>query len=399
LLKYSQKLAGGSILSFASDFFILSADIIIFPDIILYPSVYEAERDCQAITSVHKVVVRTSHVHAIKNGLMFFSSMGTVVPAFYWIGYIILKQPWMNIGIGAVISLIICIFNAGQGVQMSITSLDTVRQASHSAAKLLRVLNMKPAKDRHEGESLESENVRGKIEFRDVCFKYKTRSDYAVNHLSFTINPGETVAIVGESGCGKTTTIQLLQRFYEIESGSILIDDIDIGTLSAVSVRSQISVVPQTPTLFSMSVRDNIRFAKSEALDDEVAEAARIGNAHDFIMELPANYDTDITQTSLSGGQKQRVCISRAILANTPVLLLDEATAALDTESEQLVQQSLDQFRHGKTAIIVAHRLATVKNADRIFVFKDGQVAESGKHEELLAANGLYADLIRFQLQ
>jgi ABC-type multidrug transport system fused ATPase/permease subunit len=241
--------------------------------------------------------------------------------------------------------------------------------------------------------------VRGKIEFRDVCFKYKTRNDYAVNHLSFTINPGETVAFVGESGCGKTTTIQLLQKLYEIESGSILIDDVDIATLSGVAVRSQITSVPQTPTLFSMSVRDNIRFAKAAAVEDEVVEAARIGNAHDFIMELPENYETAITHTSLSGGQKQRLCIARAVMANAPVLLLDEATAALDTESEQLVQQSLDQFRHGKTAIIVAHRLATVQNADRILVLQNGCVAESGKHEELLAANGLYADLIRWQLQ
>jgi ABC-type multidrug transport system fused ATPase/permease subunit len=148
-----------------------------------------------------------------------------------------------------------------------------------------------------------------------------------------------------------------------------------------------------------MAVNDNIRFAKRDATEDEIAEAARIGNAHDFIMELPDGYKTAVQQTSLSGGQKQRICISRAILANAPILLLDEATAALDTESEQFVQQSLEVFRQGKTAILVAHRLATVRNANRIFVFKDGHVEETGTHEELLAKDGLYTELVRFQLQ
>jgi ABC-type multidrug transport system fused ATPase/permease subunit len=361
--------------------------------------IFETERYSEELTSVHEVVVQASHVHAIKNGLMYLFTLGTLAPVVYWTGYIILKQPWLGVEIGSIVLLLICISNVGQGMQQCITSMDDLRQAGYSAAKLLQILNRKPSVNRNEGNSINSAHVNGKIEFRDVCFKYKTRDDYAVQHLSFTINAGETVALVGESGCGKTTTIQLLQRFYEIESGSILIDDVDIKTLSGVNVWSHIATVPQTPTLFSMSVLDNLRFGKSDATEDEVTSAAQIGNAHDFIMELSDNYKTEVRQTSLSGGQKQRICISRAILANTPVLLLDEATAALDTESEQLVQQSLDRFRHGKTAIIVAHRLATVQSADRILVFQNGHVAESGTHEELLAANGIYADLIRFQLQ
>jgi ABC-type multidrug transport system fused ATPase/permease subunit len=148
-----------------------------------------------------------------------------------------------------------------------------------------------------------------------------------------------------------------------------------------------------------MSVRDNIRFSKGKARDDEIAHAAEVGNAHKFIMELPQGYHTIVRQTSLSGGQKQRICISRAILADSPILLLDEATAALDTESEQLVQQSLERFRKGKTAILVAHRLATVVSADRIFVYKDGMVAETGTHDQLLQQNGLYLDLVKYQLQ
>lgn len=191
----------------------------------------------------------------------------------------------------------------------------------------------------------------------------------------------------------------MIQRFYEPESGEILIDGTNIKSLSSNFVRSQVSVVPQSPVLFSMSVKDNIRYAKPKVSGDEVAEAALIGNAHDFISEMPDGYNSMAQQTSLSGGQKQRICISRAIIKNSPILLLDEATAALDTESEQLVQQSIEKVRKGKTAIIVAHRLATVRNADRILVFKEGKVVEDGTHNELLTKNGIYADLIKFQLQ
>jgi ABC-type multidrug transport system fused ATPase/permease subunit len=204
---------------------------------------------------------------------------------------------------------------------------------------------------------------------------------------------------VGESGCGKSTTLQLLQRFYEIEEGQILVDDVDIKTHSPMFLRSQISIVPQSPVLFSMTIKDNVRYIKPHATDDEVAQAAQVGNAHNFVMELPSNYNTIVQQTSLSGGQKQRLCISRAILADAPIMLLDEATAALDTESEQLVQQSLENVRHGKTAIVVAHRLATVMNADRILVFQNGHVAESGTHKELIGKGGIYADLVKFQLE
>ena len=167
----------------------------------------------------------------------------------------------------------------------------------------------------------------------------------------------------------------------------ILIDDVDISCLSQVFLRSQIAIVPQSPVLFSISICDNIRYARKHSTDREVHNASVLGNAHEFIMEMPENYDTIVRQTTLSGGQKQRICILRAILMKAPILLLDEATAELDTEPEQLIQQSIEHVRHGKTAIIVAHRLATVINADRILVFQNGRIKESGTHKHLMKKN------------
>lgn len=283
------------------------------------------------------------------------------------------------------------------GINKCLSLSDDLQKASLALRNILYLIESEPEIKPNEGNKMKE--CKGKIEFRNVSFKYGECEKYAVQHLSFTINAGETVAFVGESGCGKSTTLQLLQRFYDVESGSVLIDDVDIRTLKPTSLRSNIAIVPQGPVLFSMSVADNIKYGKVKSDSTEVANAARTGNAHDFIMELPQNYDTPVLQTSLSGGQKQRICISRAILADCPVLLLDEATAALDTESEQLVQESLERFRHGKTAILVAHRLATVVHADRILVFKDGAIAEEGTHTELLAKNGLYANLAKYQLE
>ena len=353
----------------------------------------------KSLNGIDRVHDKTSLAHGAKDSIINLLANGTVCAILYLVAYLIIVKPEQSHGLemGDSMILMMSLMFATMGITQAFASVEDFSNANTSAAKLLKIINLKPDIDRHAGKTLDS--VKGKIEFRNVGFKYSTREEWAVRNLNFVVNPGETVALVGESGCGKTTTLSLLQRFYEIQEGEILIDDVDIKTLSPVYLRSQISIVPQSPVLFTMSIADNIRYGKPDATDEEVAKAAEVGNAHNFIMTIKDNYKQEVQQTSLSGGQKQRICISRAILANAPIMLLDEATAALDTESEQLVQQSLEKVRQGKTAIIVAHRLATVKNADRILVFSQGHIQESGTHEELIAKGGYYADLVKFQLQ
>ena len=358
----------------------------------------EASKFRKSLNEIVQIYNKTSILIGSKDAIVLLIVNSMLIGFLYFASWIIVRRPSWGLENGDLMVVVASIIFTSIGVQQALALIDDFERASVSAEKVLDVLESPIQVDQRAGNT-RSEPLKGKVEFRDVSFKYQTNDQYAVKNLSFIVNPGETVALIGESGCGKSTTLQLLQRFYEIESGEILVDDINIKDLSPQYLRSQISIVPQSPVLFSMSIKDNIRYAKPKADEKDVAEAAQIGNAHNFIMSFPDNYKTVVDISSLSGGQKQRICISRAILMNTPILLLDEATAALDTESERLVQESLERVRKGKTAILVAHRLATVINSDRILVFKEGKVVEEGKHAELLAKNGYYAELIKFQLQ
>ena len=242
--------------------------------------------------------------------------------------------------------------------------------------------------------------IKGQVEFKDITFSYK-EGQPALQHISLKAEPGQMIALVGPSGSGKSTIANLIPRFYDVDSGTITIDGHDIRQVTADSLREQIGLVPQETMLFSTTVMENIRYGRLDATDEEVVKAARAANAEEFIKDLPEGYDTKLGERglNLSGGQRQRLAIARAILKNPRVLILDEATSELDTESEKIVQDALDKLMVGRTSFVIAHRLSTIFNADQIFVVENGHLREHGTHEELLAAGGLYSNLYNIQFR
>ena len=243
--------------------------------------------------------------------------------------------------------------------------------------------------------AVDIEDVRGEIEFRDVSFSYEAGDKKVLSHLDLKVTPGESIALVGPSGGGKTTLCSLIPRFYEVSSGEILIDGANIKDITLSSLRNHIGVVAQDVYMFSGSIKENIAYGKLDATDEEIIAAAKLAGAHDFIMSLADGYDTYVGERGfkLSGGQKQRVSIARVFLKNPPILILDEATSALDNESERLVQRSLEMLAKGRTTFTIAHRLTTIKNADRILVLTENGIEESGTHDELVKAGGIYSEL------
>jgi ATP-binding cassette subfamily B protein len=242
--------------------------------------------------------------------------------------------------------------------------------------------------------------AEGRLGFHDVRFAYPTREgQHALDGVSFEIAPGETVALVGPSGAGKTTILQLILRFYDPQGGAVTLDGIDLREMARSDFRSALALVPQDPVIFATTARENIRFGRPDAGEAEIEAAARAAAAHEFLEALPRGYDTEVGERGvmLSGGQKQRIALARAILRDAPVLLLDEATSALDAESEAAVQHAVDRLARGRTTLVVAHRLATVKKADRILVFEEGRIVAEGTHDELVAEGGLYSRLARLQ--
>ena len=346
-----------------------------------------------SFSSAKKRIITRSFLTVIVIFLVFSGVVGVL-----WVGARDVRNELMSVGM-LVQFVIYSIMVAGAVAALS-EIWSELQRAAGATERLVELLNIEDTvNDPVEAVSSPS-SWSGEITFRDITFAYPTRADEAtLSNINLKIKPGETIALVGPSGAGKSTFIQLLQRFYDPDQGEIFLDGIDIKTMNRLEFRKSIALVPQDPVIFATTVMENIRFGNPEANDEEIYEAARSAAAHDFISDLPKGYSTYVGERGvmLSGGQKQRVAIARAILRNAPVLLLDEATSALDAENERSVQKAFDHLSKGRTTIVVAHRLATVKKADKIIVLDKGKIIAHGNHHQLISEKGLYARLASLQ--
>ena len=319
---------------------------------------------------------------------LFFQGMMYLVTLVYG-GYLIANNE-MSAADLAMYALYIGIFISP--IQILVELMEMMQKGLSGFRRFLDVMETEP-EIKDAPDAVELKDVKGRVCYEDVSFHYSDDEATVLSHVSIEIPAGKSVALVGPSGGGKTTICSLLPRFYDVTDGRITVDGQDVRSLTLKSLRSQIGVVQQDVYLFSGSIRDNIAYGKPDATEEEIIEAAKCANIHDFIMELPDQYDTFVGERGarLSGGQKQRISIARVFLKNPPLLILDEATSALDNESERWIQHSLEELSKNRTTITIAHRLSTIKNADEIIVITENGIAERGTHETLLEKNGIYA--------
>jgi ATP-binding cassette subfamily B protein len=357
----------------------------------------ERGRFGDAVETTFMASLRRIRVRAFMTALI-FSIVLTGLIAVLWFGAVQVQGG--AITPGAMTQFVMYAFVAVSGVGMLTETYTEVMRAAGATERLMELLSADSDITAPESPKALPQPVRGRIEFDGVGFAYPARPDaQALDNVSLTIEPGRTVALVGPSGAGKSTVFQLLLRLYDPQSGRVRLDGFDFRDLDPEALRSSLAIVQQNAPLFSGSVADNIRFGRSDASREEIIAAAQAAKAHDFIMALPEGYDTALGENAgdLSGGQRQRLAIARAILRDAPVLLLDEATSALDSESEHVIQGAVDQLAEDRTTLVIAHRLATVRDADWIIVFDEGRIVDQGTHDELLSRGGLYKRYIELQ--
>uniref|UniRef100_A0A7E4UP36 ABC-type xenobiotic transporter n=1 Tax=Panagrellus redivivus TaxID=6233 RepID=A0A7E4UP36_PANRE len=358
---------------------------------------FEVERYKRCLNKGKTVGIRKAGVTGFFAGLynlILFVAMGVS----FWYGTQLVV--WRDIKPGTVFSVFWAVLIGAMRMGMAVPQISVIVGAKMAAGELFSIIDRVPKLDSLSPAGQKIDNVKGKIEFSNVHFRYPSRPEVKVlNGVSWSVEPGQTIALVGHSGCGKSTSIGLLMRYYNPESGSITIDGVPIEDLNVEWLRNTIGVVSQESVVFQATVAENLRMGKPDATVDELESACHMANAHNFIMKLPSGYDTFIGDggVRLSGGQKQRLAIARALVRQPKILLLDEATSALDTESERLVQAALDAAATGRTTVTIAHRLSTVRNANKIIVFDQGNILEAGTHEELMKLDGFYRQLVAAQ--
>jgi ATP-binding cassette subfamily B protein len=340
---------------------------------------------------------RRIETRAVMTAIVIFIAFSAVV-GFLWMGAADVRAG--TISIGELVQFMIYTIMVAGALGALTEIWGELQRAAGATERLVELLNAHDAVSDPADPVAVPDTQAAEITFDNVTFAYPGRPTIsALDGVSFTVRAGESVALVGPSGAGKSTVIQLLQRFYDPQQGGVKIDGVDLRDMARMDFRKHVALVPQDPVIFADTARENIRFGRPDATDAEVEVAAKAAAAHDFLMALPDGYDSDVGERGvmLSGGQKQRIAIARAILRDAPILLLDEATSALDAQSERLVQMAVEDLARTRTTIMVAHRLATVKQADRIIVFDGGKIVATGTHDDLVAEGGLYARLARLQ--
>jgi ATP-binding cassette, subfamily B, bacterial len=360
---------------------------------------FTASRYREAAFGAYEAARTMTQARAIVTAAAIFLAFGSVVVVL-WLGAQAVVAQQMT---GGTLSqfVLFAVFGAGALGQLS-EVWNEVSQAAGAAGRIGEMMAVRPRIVAPAQPMKLAKPVRGELAFHDVCFAYPGREGGAIlRDVSFRVAPGETVAIVGPSGAGKSTLFQLALRFYDPGSGAVMLDGVDISKLDPADLRAEIALVPQDAFIFGATVADNIAYGAPGVTREAVVAAAKQAAADGFISAMPQGYDTPLGErgVTLSGGERQRIAIARAILKNAPVLLLDEATSALDAESETLVQGALETLMKGRSTLVIAHRLATIVNADRILVIEEGRVVEEGSHASLMAANGLYSRLARLQFE